>query len=32
VAKKTREMLRLHKEMAGVEPLSVEEVKIEEEE
>jgi len=25
-------MLRLHKEMAGVEPLSVEEVKIEEEE
>eukprot|EP00347_Sterkiella_histriomuscorum_P011541 403372061 len=32
VAKKTREVLKLHKEMAGVEPLTVEEVKIIEEE
>lgn len=32
VAKKTREMLKLHKQMAGIEPLTVEEVKIEVEE
>ena len=30
VAKKTREMIALHKELAGVERLPIEEVKIEE--